>query len=44
MLAPLEDFSDNALRTLCYRHGADLTFTEMIRVEALAKKKSAPCR
>ena len=38
ILAPLEDFSDNALRTLCYRHGADLTFTEMIRVEALAKK------
>jgi len=38
ILAPLEDFSDNALRTLCYQHGADLTFTEMIRVEALAKK------
>lgn len=38
MLAPLEDFSDNALRTLCYRYGADLTFTEMIRAEALAKK------
>ncbi len=38
MLAPLEDVSDNALRTLCFRHGADLTFTEMIRVEALAKK------
>lgn len=38
MLAPLEDLSDNALRTLCYRHGADLTFTEMIRAEALAKK------
>ena len=24
MLAPLEDTSDNALRTLCYNHGADL--------------------
>jgi tRNA-dihydrouridine synthase B len=36
MSAPLEDNSDNAFRTLCYRHGADVTFTEMIRVKALA--------
>jgi tRNA-dihydrouridine synthase B len=38
MLAPMEDMTDNAFRTLCHRHGADLTFTEMIRIEALAKK------
>ena len=37
MLAPMEDFTDNAFRTLCYRHGADMTFTELLRIEALAK-------
>jgi tRNA-dihydrouridine synthase B len=36
MLAPMEDFTDNAFRTLCYRHGADMTFTELLRIEALA--------
>ena len=38
MLAPIEDFTDNAFRTLCFRHGADLTFTELLRTEALANK------
>ena len=37
MLAPMEDFTDNAFRTLCYRHGADMTFTELLRIEGLAK-------
>lgn len=37
-LAPIEDNTDNALRTLCYRHGADYTFTEMIHVEGLVKR------
>jgi len=37
MLAPMEDFTDNAFRTLCFRHGADMTFTELLRIEALAK-------
>lgn len=41
MSAPMEDFSDNAFRTLCYRHGADLTFTELVKTEALAKKNAA---
>lgn len=35
MLAPLEDFTDCAFRTLCFRHGCDLTFTEMARVSSL---------
>jgi tRNA-dihydrouridine synthase B len=35
MLAPLEDFTDSSFRTLCYRHGCDLTFTEMARVSSL---------
>ena len=36
MLAPMEDMTSNAFRTLCHRYGADLTFTEMVRVGALA--------
>ena len=38
MLAPLEDTSDNALRILCHRYGADITFTEMARVDSLSRK------
>jgi len=34
-LAPLEDNSNNALRTLCFNHGADYTFTEMTRLQGL---------
>jgi tRNA-dihydrouridine synthase B len=41
MLAPIEDMTSDAFRTLCYRYGADLTFTEMIRVESLAKKNKS---
>lgn len=37
MLAPLEDMTSNAFRTICHRYGADLTFTEMSKVGALAK-------
>ena len=37
MAAPLEDNTDSALRALFHRHGADLTFTEMTRVNALAR-------
>lgn len=40
-LAPLEGVSDCAFRTLCYHHGADLTFTEMIRVDALVRKNKS---
>lgn len=36
-LAPLESVSDCAFRTLCFRHGADLTFTEMIRCDSLIR-------
>jgi tRNA-dihydrouridine synthase B len=39
MLAPMEGITDNALRTLCYENGADLTFTEMARVDNLSKQK-----
>lgn len=40
-LAPLEGVSDCAFRTLCYNHGSDLTFTEMIRVDSLVRKNKA---
>jgi tRNA-dihydrouridine synthase B len=40
MLAPMEGVTDNAFRTLCYRNGADLTFTEMARVDNLARLKN----
>jgi tRNA-dihydrouridine synthase B len=39
MLAPMEGITGNALRTLCYNNGADLTFTEMARVDNLARLK-----
>ncbi len=39
MLAPMEGVTDNAFRTLCYRNGADLTFTEMARVDNLSRLK-----
>ena len=37
MLAPIEDMTGGAFRTICHKYGADLTFTELTRVEALAK-------
>ncbi len=37
MLAPIEDMTSNAFRTICFRHGADLTFTEMVRFNSLAR-------
>lgn len=41
MLAPMEGFTDNSFRTLCYKYGADATFTEMARFESLAKKNKS---
>ena len=37
MLASMERYADSVFRTLCYRHGADLTFTEMTHVESLLR-------
>ena len=37
MLAPLEDYTGPAFRKLCFDNGAYLTFTEMTRVEGLAR-------
>lgn len=41
MAAPLEENSDAAFRTICHRHGADMTFTEMTRVQGLVKKNKS---
>lgn len=38
MLASLERYSDSVFRTLCYSHGADLTFTEMAHVESFLRR------
>lgn len=35
-LAPLAGFTDAAFRRLCLRHGADLTYTEMVSAAGLA--------
>ncbi len=37
MLAPIEDMTSNAFRSICHKYGADITFTEMVRFESLAK-------
>ncbi len=41
MLAPMEDITDDAFRTLCHSRGADLTFTPMARVSGLVRKNKA---
>ncbi|MEK6952543.1 MAG: tRNA-dihydrouridine synthase, partial [Nanoarchaeota archaeon] len=41
MLAPMEGFTDNSFRTLCYNYGADATFTEMARFESLARRNKS---
>lgn len=38
MLASLERYSDSVFRTLCYNHGADLTFTEMAHVGSFLRR------
>lgn len=41
MLAPLEDMTSNAFRTVAFKYGADLTFTELVRFESLAKNNKS---
>ncbi|MBU2634135.1 MAG: tRNA-dihydrouridine synthase family protein [Nanoarchaeota archaeon] len=37
MLAPMEDKTNPEFRELCYKKGADSTFTEMVRISSLAR-------
>ncbi|NQT57769.1 MAG: tRNA dihydrouridine synthase DusB [Bacteroidetes bacterium] len=37
-LAPLAGFTDQAFRSLCVKEGANLTFSEMVSAEGLARK------
>lgn len=38
MLASLERYSDSVFRTLCFNHGAELTFTEMAHVQSFLRR------
>ncbi len=40
MLAPLENIAESAFRELCFRHGADLTFTVLTRLSGLAARNA----
>ena len=40
-LAPLENFTGPALRSICHKYGADLTFTELARVDSLARNNKS---
>jgi len=37
ILAPLEDITDSAFRTICRQHGADMVYTEFVSSEALIR-------
>jgi nifR3 family TIM-barrel protein len=37
ILAPLEDITDSAFRTVCRQHGADMVYTEFVSSEALVR-------
>jgi tRNA-dihydrouridine synthase B len=41
MLAPMEKITTSKFRELCYQNGADLVFTEMTRIEALARNNKS---
>ena len=41
MTAPLEDITDSSYRTLAHKYGADLTFTEMARLDGLARNNKS---
>jgi tRNA-dihydrouridine synthase B len=41
MLAPMERVTTAPFRELCYQNGAELVFTEMTRIEALARNNKS---
>lgn len=41
MTAPMEDTTDAVFRTLAHKYGADLTFTEMTRIESLGRNNQS---
>lgn len=44
MLAPIEDMTSNAFRSICWKYGSDMTMTELVRVEGLAKNNACTWR
>jgi len=43
-LAPLAGYTDSAFRAVCRAHGAELTYTEMVSAEALARSSDRTFR
>ncbi len=41
MSAPIEDVTDSVFRNLAHKYGADLTFTEMARIESLVRNNQS---
>ena len=41
MSAPIEGLSDNIFRSICCKYGADLTFTEMVRLDGLVRRNKS---
>lgn len=41
MTAPIEDMTSNAFRTICFQNGADITFTELVRMQSLARNNKS---
>jgi tRNA-dihydrouridine synthase B len=41
MLAPMEDITGYPLRYICHKYGADITFTEMARIDSLARNNKS---
>jgi len=37
----MEDITNSSFRTICHKYGADLTFTELVRIESLAKNNKS---
>ncbi len=40
MLAPMRDITSAAFRNICNKYGADLTFSELVKIKGLARKDS----
>lgn len=41
MSAPMEDMTSNSFRTICFQNGADVTFTELVRIQSLARNNKS---
>lgn len=44
MLAPMDNLTNSSFRSICYKYGAELTYTELVRFESLAKRNKSSLR